>query len=145
LKILLEIANLTRSTYYYHLKCCKKTDKYCEIKNAIKQVFHANKGRYGYRRITLAIRKLGMIVNHKTVQKLMKELGLSCLVRIKKYKSYRGQMNKILPNILNRDFNATKPNEKWVTDITEFSLFGEKLYFSPILDLLMVRLSATLF
>ena len=65
----------------------------------------------------------------------MKELGLVCRVRMKKYRSYKGEVGKISPNLLNRDFHAEKPNQKWVTDVTEFSLFGEKLYLSPILDL----------
>jgi putative transposase len=65
----------------------------------------------------------------------MRELGLKCIVRMKKYRSYKGTVGKIAPNILDRDFHATKPNEKWVTDITEFHLFGEKLYLSPLLDL----------
>ena len=65
----------------------------------------------------------------------MKELGLFCRVRMKKYHSYKGEVGKIAPNLLNRDFRAEKPNQKWVTDVTEFSLFGEKLYLSPILDL----------
>ena len=65
----------------------------------------------------------------------MKELGLVCRVRMKKYRSYKGEVGKIAPNLLNRDFHADKPNQKWVTDVTEFSLFGEKLYLSPILDL----------
>ena len=65
----------------------------------------------------------------------MKELGLVCRVRMKKYRSYKGEVGKIAPNLLNRDFHAEKPNQKWVTDVTEFSLFGEKLYLSPILDL----------
>lgn len=65
----------------------------------------------------------------------MKELGLVCRVRMKKYRSYKGETGKIAPNLLNRDFYAEKPNQKWVTDVTEFSLFGEKLYLSPILDL----------
>ena len=69
------------------------------------------------------------------VQRLMKELGLVCRVRMKKYRSYRGEAGKIAPNLLNRDFHADKPNQKWVTDVTELSLFGEKLYLSPILDL----------
>ena len=58
-----------------------------------------------------------------------------CRVRMKKYHSYKGEVGKIAPNLLNRDFHAEKPNQKWVTDVTEFSLFGEKLYLSPILDL----------
>ena len=65
----------------------------------------------------------------------MKELGLVCRVRMKKYRSYKGEVGKIAPNLLNRDFHAEKPNQKWVTDVTEYSLFGEKLYLSPILDL----------
>jgi putative transposase len=74
-------------------------------------------------------------VNHKKVQRIMRKLGLKCIVRMKKYRSYKGTVGKIAPNILERNFNATKPNEKWVTDITEFKLFGEKLYLSPMLDL----------
>lgn len=69
------------------------------------------------------------------VQRLMKDLGLVCRVRMKKYRSYKGEVGKIVPNLLNRDFYAEKPNQKWVTDVTEFSLFGQRLYLSPILDL----------
>lgn len=65
----------------------------------------------------------------------MKQLSLKCQVRIKKYRSYRGEIGKVAPNLINRDFNATAPNQKWTTDITEFSLFGTKLYLSPILDM----------
>lgn len=65
----------------------------------------------------------------------MKALGLKSLVRMKKYRSYKGKVGKTAPNILERDFKADKPNEKWATDITEFKLFGKKLYLSPMLDL----------
>ena len=65
----------------------------------------------------------------------MEEEGLTSKVRMKKYRSYRGQVGKIAPNIIDRDFAADKPNQKWTTDITEFSLFGKKLYLSPIMDL----------
>lgn len=65
----------------------------------------------------------------------MKALGLVCRVRMKKYRSYKGEVGKIAPNLLERNFEAEKPNQKWVTDVTEFSLFGQKLYLSPILDL----------
>lgn len=75
------------------------------------------------------------MLNHKTVQRLMKELNLVCRVRMKKYHSYKGEVGKVAPNLLERNFEAEKPNQKWVTDITEFSLFGQKLYLSPILDL----------
>jgi putative transposase len=105
------------------------------MKSMISTIYHDHKGRYGYRRITLELRNQGFLINHKTVQRLMKELGLKSLVRMKKYRSYKGNVGKIAPNILKRDFVATKPNEKWVTDVTEFHLFGEKLYLSPVLDL----------
>ena len=65
----------------------------------------------------------------------MKEMGLVCRVRMKKYRSYKGDVGKIAPNLLNREFEAERPNQKLVTDVTEFSLFGEKLYLSPIIDL----------
>lgn len=113
----------------------EKPDKYEDVKSSITQIYQENKGRYGYRRITFELRNRGYIVNHKTVQRLMKQLGLKCMVRIKKYKSYRGEVGKIAPNLLMRNFKADKPNEKWVTDVTEFSIFGRKLYLSPVLDL----------
>jgi transposase InsO family protein len=135
LNILLEIAGLKRSTFYYHLGRLEKPDKYESIKEKIKEIYHNSKGRYGYRRIMLSLRNMNIVINHKTVHRLMKELGIICQVRMKKYKSYKGEVGIIAENLLNRDFAANKPNEKWVTDITEFSLFGEKLYLSPILDL----------
>ena len=110
-------------------------DKYEEAKTEITAIYHENKGRYGYRRITTTLHNRGIHLNHKTVQRLMRQLGLACRVRIKKYRSYKGEVGKIAPNLLNRNFYAEKPNQKWVTDVTEFSLFGQKMYLSPILDL----------
>lgn len=126
---------MPRSTYYYWVKQMNRADKYSEVKDVIKQVFHEHRGRYGYRRITLELQNRGYLINHKTVRRLMNELGLKCLVRTAKYRSYRGKVGRIAPNILERNFKATKPNEKWVTDVTEFHLFGEKCFLSPILDL----------
>ena len=119
----------------------QKEDKYASVKEEIAAIYHENKGRYGYRRITAELRKRKFSLNHKTVQRLMKELGLVCRVRMKKYRSYKGEVGKIAPNLLNRDFRAEKPNQKWVTDVTEFGLFGEKLYLSPILDLVSYTIS----
>ena len=113
----------------------QKPDKYVDVKAEISAIYHENRGRYGYRRITIALHNRGIFLNHKTVQRLMKQMGLVCRVKAKKYRSYNGEVGKIAPNLLNRDFHAENPNQKWVTDVTEFSLFGEKLYLSPILDL----------
>lgn len=135
LDVLLAVAGLSRATYYYHFKKQATQDKYCVIKEQIVLIYTENRGRFGYRRITLALRNRGYVLNHKTVQKLMKEMGIICRVRMKKYHSYKGEIGKIAPNLLERDFKAKKPNQKWVTDVTEFKLFGQKLYLSPILDL----------
>lgn len=133
--LLIDVAGIPRSTYYYYVKHRTDEDKYKEVKEEISNIFAENKGRYGYRRITKELRNRNYVINHKTVQRLMKELGLVCRVRMKKYRSYKGEVGKIAPNLLERDFSTTKPDEKWVTDVTEFSLFGQKLYLSPILDL----------
>lgn len=126
---------MARSSFYYHQKRSILVDKYKEIKLLINQIYHRHKGRFGYRRITLEINKRGILINHKTVMKLMRELGLKSLIRIKRYKSYRGQIGETAPNILQRNFKAIRPNKKWATDITEFKVFGNKLYLSPIIDL----------
>ena len=133
--MLLEIAQLPKATFYYHRKNQDKQDKYAQAKAEITAIFHENKGRYGYRRVTDELHNRGVLLNHKTVQRLMKELGLVCRVRMKKYRSYKGEQGKVADNELNREFRAEKPNQKWVTDVTEFRLFGQKLYLSPILDL----------
>lgn len=126
---------MARSTFYYHLKASKEPDKYASEKKLIHQIYHANKGRYGYRRITIEMKNRACVVNHKTVLKLMNTCGLKCMVRAKKYRSYKGNVGKIAPNILERNFNANGANQKWATDITEFSLLGVKYYLSPIIDL----------
>ncbi len=135
MKALLKLADIPRSTYYYYVKNVGRPDLDRELKQLIQSSYDEHEGRFGYRRIRDELRNRGHKVNHKKVQRIMKELGLKCLVRMKKYRSYKGTVGTIAPNILNRNFTAEKANEKWVTDITEFKLFGEKLYFSPVLDL----------
>ncbi|PID23323.1 IS3 family transposase [Sporosarcina sp. P7] len=132
---LLQLAELARSTYYNLVKRWDRPDPDATIKQLILSIYHEHKGRYGYRRIQMELRCLGHIVNHKKVQRIMKMLNLTSLVRIKKYRSYKGKVGKTAPNILERDFRAKQPNQKWVTDITEFKLFGSKFYLSPMLDL----------
>jgi putative transposase len=134
-KALVKLAGIPRSSYYDVMKRMNRPDPDADLKAEIKAIFEEHEGRYGYRRIRNELANRGQKVNHKKVQRLMKELGLKCIVRIKKYKSYKGSVGRIAPNILDRQFTADAPNEKWVTDITEFKLFGEKLYLSPVLDL----------
>jgi putative transposase len=135
LGILLCCMNMARSSFYYYRNQLQATDKYEQAKTLIQSVYHKHKGRLGYRRITIALRQKGVIVNHKTVLRLMKSLGLKSVIRVKRYKSYKGQLGKVAPNLLNRAFKASRPNQKWATDITEFNVSGKKIYLSPIIDL----------
>lgn len=135
LNLLLNQINMARSSFYYYQKTNQIPDKYKTVKELIKSVYHKHKGRYGYRRITAELNNKGIIINHKTVSRLMRVMGLRSIIRIKKYKSYKGENGKIAPNVLARNFKALAPNQKWATDITEFNLSGKKLYLSPIIDL----------
>ncbi|EDY1997947.1 IS3 family transposase [Salmonella enterica subsp. diarizonae] len=132
---LLIVAGLPRSTFYYHVKRLAAPDRYQSARALVLKIYHQHKGRYGYRRIRLACRNEGVLLNGKTVRKLMKELGISSLIRVKKYRSYKGEQGRICDNLLKRQFDADRPNEKWVTDVTEFKVNGKKLYLSPIMDL----------
>ena len=98
-----------------------------------------SEGRYGYRRVTLSLKNKGFNINHKKVLRIMREEKILCTkfkTRSRKYSSYKGQVGKVAPNIVDRDFTATKPNRLWLTDVTEFRIKGqeEKIYLSPILD-----------
>ena len=124
---------MPRSTFYYGSK--NKPDKWEVERQRIIELYHYHKGRYGYRRLTIDMRKEGSFINEKTVRKLMKEADIKCEVRMKRYHSYKGDVGKIAPNIVERNFASDKPYQKMVTDVTEFSLFGEKVYLSPVLDL----------
>ena len=136
MKELLKLAEIPRSTFYYHLKRLNRDDKYKEIKDEILSIFHENKGRYGYRRITLELKNRGFRINHKTVFRLIKTMGLQSIQRPKRrYNSYQGTIGKIADNLLKRNFKAKRPNQKLVTDITEFKVNNEKLYLSPMIDL----------
>lgn len=132
---LLKLTGLPRSTFYYQQTAQMSVDKYQQVKDHIVAIFHRHKGRYGYRRVCAAVRNLGYVVNHKTVQRLMVELGLKSLVRPKKYQSYKGEAGRTVPDLMKRRFHAKRPNQKWVTDVTEFAVAGEKLYLSPVMDL----------
>lgn len=132
---LLKVAGLARSTFYWHLGNAERKEKYSREKAFILETYHHHRGRYGYRRITIACRKMGWMLNHKTVRRLMLEQNLKSRIRVKKYRSYRGQYGRSAPNLLERKFSADRPNQKWVTDVTEFRIKEKKLYLSPIVDL----------
>jgi putative transposase len=110
-------------------------DKLGTLKGSIQSSFALHKGCYGYRRIAAAICRFRQQVNRKTVQRLMGPMGLKSLVSPKKYRSYKGGAGRIAPDLIKRQFRAEGPNQKWVTDVSEFTMAGEKLYLSPVMDL----------
>ena len=126
---------MARSTFYYHAKRLHKSDGYDTVRKRIRDIYEANRARYGYRRVTAQLHNEGVVINHKTVQKLMVQMGLKAGRRKQKYRSYKGEVGRVAPNILNRNFRASRPNQKWATDVTQVNIKGDKLYLSPILDL----------
>ncbi|WP_148673040.1 IS3 family transposase [Klebsiella pneumoniae] len=99
LRDLLRAAGMSRSTWYYNMNALKQGDRYAGLKENIRKIYHYHKGRYGYRRITLALRKQGLRINHKTVQRLMAELSLRSVIRAKKYRAWKGRTGEAAPNI----------------------------------------------
>ncbi|WP_143538984.1 IS3 family transposase [Rodentibacter ratti] len=133
LEILLHLTGLKRCSFFYHLQL--KIDKNVAIRQEIVEIYRKNDGNYGYRRITLALRKMFGAINHKRVQAIMQQLDLKGKCKQRKYRSYKGEVGKIAENLLRQDFHTNAPNEKLVTDITEFKCAEGKLYLSPIKDL----------
>lgn len=117
------------------MKALSSGDRHAGLKARIRSIFEAHKGCYGYRRVTAALCGSGTPVNHKTVQRLMGEMGLKSKVRPKKYRSYKGQAAHVAPDRIQRRFDAGAMNQKWVTDVTEFNVAGDKLFLSPVMDL----------
>lgn len=136
MEVLLDVAGLARSTFFYHQSRLQGPDPRASLKAAIAEIFRKNYGRYGHRRIHIELLKQGWKVAKKTILNLMRSLRLVCKVRRRKrYNSYQGEQGVVAPNLLKRQFEAKAPNQKWVTDVTEFSVGDRKLYLSPILDL----------
>lgn len=132
---LLNYVGLSRSTFFYNIR--PRNDKYSDLRQSINDIFIENRGLYGYRRITAALKLDGINKNAKVVRRLMREMGLKGHVNLKrrKYSSYKGEVGRVAKNCLNRDFRADKPYQKWVTDVTEFKTREGKLYLSPVVDL----------
>ena len=126
---------MARATYYYHTKRLQEPDENEDIRQSIRRIYETHKGRYGYRRVTAKLRSDGITINHKKVQNLMVEMGLRGKRKKTRYRSYKGEIGKIAPNVIERNFVATAPNQKWTTDVTEVKIKDRKIYLSPILDM----------
>lgn len=135
LKELLEILHMAKSSYCYQQQQMAKVDRLQEIREKIKDLFQKVKERYGYRRIHKKLKDEGYQISEKIVRKIMKEEKLHVRnIKRKRYNSYLGEISPAVENKIQRDFHAEKPNEKWLTDITEFHIEAGKVYLSPIID-----------
>lgn len=135
LPALLKAASLPRSTYYFEIGKPDSDVKNRETIDSVQSIFLENKKRYGVRRITAELHNRGIRINHKKVQRLMNMLGLKATAPKVKYHSYMGRVGAVADNIIGRDFEATRPNEKWTTDVSQFNCPFGKAYLSPVLDM----------
>jgi len=135
LKGLLDRLDLARSSYFYHRSPMRVVDKYAEVRCTITEIFENNHRTYGYRRIQASLTRQQVFISEKVVQRLMKQESLhAARPKRRRYRSYIGEISPAPENIINRDFHAAAPNEKWLTDISEFQIPAGKVYLSPMID-----------
>ena len=132
---LLVYFKMAKSSYFYHVNVMKQKDKYSDIRETIIKIFNDSRETYGYRRISVVLKRMGITISEKVVRRIMREEFLVVRKpRKRKYNSYKGEISPAVPNLIKRNFHSDKPNEKWLTDISEFSLPTGKVYLSPIID-----------
>ncbi|UFJ39685.1 IS3 family transposase [Brevibacillus humidisoli] len=130
---------ISRSGYYAYLKRKTKNPD-GELKRRIMAIYEQRNKTVGYRRIQDELcRQYQMIVNHKKVLRLMQELGIKAIIRRKYvHRTTREAAlsdGRIAENLLQRDFTASAPNCKWVTDVTQYRVLDDRIYLSTIMDL----------
>ena len=132
---LLDEVDLPRSSYFYQRAQMQVADKYAQVRQTMTDIFERNYRCYGYRRLQACLGDQAVNISEKVVRRLMKQ---ECLVAATskrcRYGSYMGEISPAPDNLLNRDFSADAPNEKWLTDITEFQIPAGKVYLSPMID-----------
>ena len=135
LNTLLRAIQLSKSSYFYQRDAIAKGDKYKAIRPRLKIIFKQNYESYGYRRMKMELDDEGIRLSEKVIRRLMAEEGLEVTItRCRKYSSYAGEITPAVPNILDRNFQSDVPNQKLVTDITEFYIQAGKVYLSPLID-----------
>lgn len=135
LKELLTFVGLARSSYYYRRRVCLGKKNYAELSEKIEKIFKDNYCCYGYRRIYQELRQQGITLSEKVIRRIMRQKKLVATgIKKLRYCSYRGEISEAPQNIINRNFKAETPNQKWLTAITEFSIPAGKAYLSVIID-----------
>ncbi len=134
---MLDKLNLPKTTYYrYAGGRNPRADRWAEVRPLVREAFSRTPNGMGYRQVAMILEaEQGLSISGKTALKLMREEGLRCRIRRKRYDSYRGERGRAAGNILDRDFGAEAPMTKLVTDVTEFKVAGAKAYLSPVMDL----------
>lgn len=126
---------LARSSYFYHRAQLQVAEKYAQVRHTMAEIFEGNHSCYGYRRMRAALSRQCLRLSEKVVRRLMKQEGLVVAKpRRRRYGSYLGEISPAPENLLERDFTAAAPNEKWLTDISEFQIAAGKVYLSPMID-----------
>lgn len=132
---LLDEISLARSSYFYHRARLRIADKYAGVRRTITDIFESNHRCYGYRRIQGSLSRQHVFISEKVVRRLMKQERLAvAMPKRRYYRAYLGEIGPAPENLINRDFQATAPNEKWLTDISEFQIPAGKVYLSPMID-----------
>lgn len=135
LAVLLHELDLPRSSYFYHRARLRLADKHAETRHAITDIFERNHRCYGYRRIRASLGRRRVFLSEKVVRRLMKQESLIVpKPKRRRYRSYLGEISPAAENVVNRNFHAAAPNEKWLTDISEFQIPAGKVYLSPMID-----------
>jgi transposase-like protein len=132
---LLAALGLARSSYFYHRARLLVADRHADARRVIADIFELNHYCYGYRRIRAALIRQQIFISEKAVRRLMRQEGLAAATtRRRRYGSYRGEISPAPENIINREFYAAAPNQKWLTDLTGFQIPAGKAYLSPVID-----------
>ena len=126
--------NVSRSGYYDYVKRMDVPAWDLPLAEKIQECQEKCGKTYGYRRVQIWLERNGIHRNPKTILRVMQKYGLLSAVRRRKYRKYGEYLHRY-PNLLNRDFSATKPNQKWVTDISYIPTKQGFLYLSVIRDL----------
>ncbi|MCR8983367.1 IS3 family transposase [Brevibacillus laterosporus] len=134
-----KVLGVSRSGYYKYLST-RNLYRDKSMKKRIRTIYEQRKGIYGYRRIQAELlRQFGCRVNHKKVLRIMQNLGLKAIIRRKRsyMTAHQAKVSdgRVADNLLKRDFTAQEPNQKWVTDVTQYRIGEERIYLSAIKDL----------
>lgn len=135
LKELLSVLDMAKSSYCYQANVIHAPDKYADVRQRVTDIFYAASKRYGYRRIHCSLKRKKITVSEKVIRRIMREENLVVpFVKMKKYSSYVGEVSPAVENLVKRNFHAERPNQLWLTDVTEFHIPAGKIYLSPMID-----------